>query len=88
MKYIVTIKPKILKDFVKSPKSVQLKFHTLVKELMLLGPYRATWPNYSPLSARTFHCHLAKRWVACWRWEKGEIEIEVYYAGSREKAPY
>jgi hypothetical protein len=31
---------------------------------------------------------LAQRWVACWRWEKGEIEIEVYYAGSREKAPY
>jgi mRNA-degrading endonuclease RelE of RelBE toxin-antitoxin system len=88
MNYIVAIKPKVLKDFLSSPKPVQRKFHTLVKELMLLGPYRVNWPNYSPLSTHTFHCHLAMRWVACWRWKKSEIEIEVYYAGSREKAPY
>jgi hypothetical protein len=26
--------------------------------------------------------------VACWTCRKDEIVIEVYYAGSREKAPY
>ena len=36
----------------------------------------------------TYHCHLSKDWVACWRWEKSTVEIEVYYAGSRENAPY
>jgi hypothetical protein len=35
-----------------------------------------------------YHCHLAHKWVACWRIREGEIEIEVYYAGSRENAPY
>ena len=35
-----------------------------------------------------FHCHLNYRYVACWTHRQGEIEIEVYYVGSREKAPY
>ncbi len=35
-----------------------------------------------------YHCHLTYRYGACWSCEKDEIEIEVYYAGSREKAPY
>jgi hypothetical protein len=31
---------------------------------------------------------LNYRYVACWTCRKNEIEIEVYYVGSREKAPY
>lgn len=46
------------------------------------------WPNYSKLGDSKYHCHLAYSWVACWSYEKGEIKIEVYYAGSRENAPY
>ena len=36
--------------------------------------------------ANEYHCHLSYHWVACWRHEKETIEIEVYYAGSRENA--
>ena len=32
--------------------------------------------------------HLNYRYVACWNYRQGKIEIEVYYVGSREKAPY
>ena len=28
------------------------------------------------------------RYVACWTYHKGKIVIEVYYVGTREKAPY
>ena len=36
------------------------------------------------LYSRTeYHCHLSRRWVACWRMEDETIEIEVYYAGTR-----
>jgi hypothetical protein len=35
-----------------------------------------------------YHCHLSNKWVACWKNEKDSIIIEVYYAGSRENAPY
>ena len=35
-----------------------------------------------------YHCHLTHRYVACWSWQKGSEVIEVYYAGSREDAPY
>lgn len=34
------------------------------------------------------HCHLNYRYVACWTCRRNEIVIEVYYVGSREKAPY
>ena len=47
-----------------------------------------SWPNFSPLGKDKFHCHLNYRYVACWTYEKETITIEVYYAGSREKAPY
>ncbi len=40
------------------------------------------------LGENTYHCHLAYRWVACWRNEKGKMIVEVEYVGSREKAPY
>lgn len=61
----------------------------LVREMQLNGPVQASWPNYSKLGEDTYHCHLAHKWVACWRVTDKEVKlIEVYYAGSRENAPY
>ncbi|NDE91573.1 MAG: hypothetical protein EB059_10655 [Alphaproteobacteria bacterium] len=61
----------------------------LVGELELLGPVRSDWKNYSKLGVDTYHCHLSYRWVACWRVEDKQLKlIEIYYAGSRENAPY
>ena len=44
--------------------------------------------KYSKLGSNTFHCHLAYRWVACWKKVEDQYIVEVYYVGSREKAPY
>ena len=52
------------------------------------GPIQKRWNNFSPLGKEKYHCHLTYSYVACWTCQKGEIEIEVYYVGSREKAPY
>jgi mRNA-degrading endonuclease RelE of RelBE toxin-antitoxin system len=84
----VTIKKKVEKNIRELPEDARRKFRVLVKELALLGPIRRNWPNFSSLGKVTYHCHLKYDWVACWQWEKGTIEIEVYYVGSREKAPY
>lgn len=46
------------------------------------------WPNFSKLARREYHCHLSYSWVVCWRVEPETMEIEVYYAGSPENAPY
>jgi hypothetical protein len=46
------------------------------------------WPNFSKLSATSYHCHLGYRHVACWRCERRAVIVEVYYVGSREAAPY
>ncbi len=56
------------------------------------GPHLFTWPNYGPLGAGCFHCHLRKgksTYVACWRViDKQTKQIEVYYVGTHEGAPY
>jgi mRNA-degrading endonuclease RelE of RelBE toxin-antitoxin system len=88
MGYQVAIKRKIEKNVYRLPADVKKLFYLLVEDLMADGPYQKTWPNYSPLEENKYHCHLKYNWVACWTWFKGNIEIEVYYVGSREKAPY
>lgn len=70
------------------PKPIRKKMKDLVDDLEENGPVQKGWLNYSKLSNNEYHCHLSYRWVACWRNEKYSIIIEVYYAGSRENAPY
>jgi hypothetical protein len=61
----------------------------LVADLHMDGPAQPRWPNYSKLSKTAYHCHLSYKWVACWYVKDGELQlIEIYYAGSRENAPY
>ncbi len=55
------------------------------------GPEAPGWPNYGKLGSMTYHCHLKKgrpTYVACWTADKKKKIIEVYYAGTHEKAPY
>jgi mRNA-degrading endonuclease RelE of RelBE toxin-antitoxin system len=88
MAYQVTIKRKIERNIYGLQKDVKKLFYLLVEDLKADGPFQKTWPNYSLLGGNKYHCHLKYSWVACWTWSKGSIEIEVYYVGSREKAPY
>lgn len=84
----VTIKNRIMKDVRSMPVNVQHSFAILVEDLRGGGPIRPDWQNYSKIGDNSYHCHLSHKWVACWKCDKDSIEIEVYYAGSRENAPY
>ncbi len=86
--YTVMLKKKVEKNLEKMPVSIQDTFFQLVDDLERLGPVQSEWPNYSKLRQDEYHCHLSRKWVACWRNDKNTIIIEVYYAGSRENAPY
>lgn len=89
MMYEITIKKSVLKNLRKLPEIVVDKFNTLANVLRQSGPTGAhIFQNYSKLGENEYHCHLTHHYVACWRCEKGTITIEVYYAGSRENAPY
>ena len=66
----------------------QKKFKGLVNDIRNEGPIQSGWPNFSKLGKSEYHCHISYKWVACWRNEKNTIIVEVYYAGSRENAPY
>lgn len=79
------------KAFKELPKNPQASLVSLIMELESLGPIRYNWPNFSKLKDGIYHCHIEKgrpTYVACWRINKKEKYIEVYYAGTHEKAPY
>jgi mRNA-degrading endonuclease RelE of RelBE toxin-antitoxin system len=88
MKYQVIVKKRALKTIRRMPKSIQERMVLLIDDLRDKGPIRTEWSKFSKLGDHEFHCHLGYKWVACWRWEEDSIVIEVYYAGSRENAPY
>lgn len=86
--YSVVMKRKVARLAAKMPIQERRKFEILLQSLKNNGPEQPTFSNYSKLSENTYHCHLSYKWVACWKNENGSLTIEVYYAGSREKAPY
>jgi len=86
--YKIIIKKSIMKNVLKMPKDIQSYFESLVNDLREKGPVRKEWPNFSKLGKNEYHCHLSYKWVACWYYENDSVVIEVYYAGSRENAPY
>jgi mRNA-degrading endonuclease RelE of RelBE toxin-antitoxin system len=87
--YSILLKKAVQKNIRKLPVSVQDRFEALVVALRDKGPAGPHgWANYSKLGENEYHCHITYRYVACWRHEKDTIIIEVYYAGSRENAPY
>lgn len=86
--YEIKIKKRVLKNLEKMPLRIQQKMRYLLLDLEREGPTLPEWPNYSRLGEDRYHCHLGYKWVACWQCEKNSIHIEVYYAGSRENAPY
>ena len=87
-KYLVTATKKVYKSFRELPVPVQERLGILLKQLALQGPAAYNWPNYSKLGEHKYLCHLKYGYVACWTHEGDSIQIEVYYVGSREKAPY
>jgi len=88
MQYRVRIKKKVNSGLDKLPINVKKLLFLLIEDLKTDGPIQKSWKNFSSLGEEKYHCHLSYRYVACWTWRKDEIEIEVYYVGSREKAPY
>ena len=88
MKYKVNVKKKAVKGLDKLPKQVKQLLFLLIEDLKAYGPIQKDWHNFSPSNKNKYHCHLNYRYVACWSHNKSEIIIEVYYVGSREKAPY
>lgn len=86
----VLITKRALKSALKMPRSEQIKLNALISALKATGPIQVNWPNYSLLNRaeQRHHCHLSYHWVACWQVLENRIQIEVYYAGSRENAPY
>ena len=57
--YDVQLKKKVVKQLKKLPIHIQEKFDDLVADLEETGPIQIEWQNYSKLSDKKYHCHLA-----------------------------
>ena len=88
MKHAVRIKKKVARGLEKLPADVQKLLFLLMADLQTDGPILKSWRNFSPLGKDRYHCHLNYCYMACWTCRNNEIVIEVYYVGSRGKAPY
>ena len=88
MRWRVFFRKRVQKRVAQMPLKEQKLFANLVEDLETKGPIRSEWRNFSKLGRQEYHCHLSYSWVACWWADADHVEIEVYYAGSREDAPY
>jgi mRNA-degrading endonuclease RelE of RelBE toxin-antitoxin system len=88
MAFQVRVKKKVARGLARLPENIKQLLYLLVTDLQERGPIQKSWPNFSSLGEERYHCHLTYRYAACWTYKKDEIIIEVYYVGSREKAPY
>ena len=95
MGWTVTVKRSVEKAVTELPLEIQDALAMLIREINQYGPTRFNWANYSKLQPRhrnRHHCHLKKghpTYVACWEvTDKSKKLVEVYYAGTHEKAPY
>ena len=102
MQWTVTLTGQARKNQGRLPARARHMLDAFTKKLELLGPRLETWrpderqkyKNYSLLKGNlkgNLHCHLNAHgkpaYVVCWR-VKNNKTVEVWYAGTHEKAPY
>lgn len=98
-KYTVTLKRGFGKVLARLPQAVASSYDDLLEDLQEHGPVQPEWPHFSQLKGmkgarrgeKHYHCHLRRgrpTYVVCWKCYKNAIEIEIYYLGTHEGAPY
>jgi hypothetical protein len=96
MNWTIKITRNASKQIEKLPVSVKATLFLLLRDLEQQGPSTGGgWKNYGKFKGMIKdkrHCHLMKgkpTYVCCWEVVDKQIKlIEVYYAGTHEKAPY
>jgi len=88
MQYDVKMTRKAIKGVEKLPRRNREILVRLLCDLRDFGPVQPKYSHFSKLENNCFHCHIGFRWVACWKQNTDDNQVEVYYVGSRESAPY
>jgi mRNA-degrading endonuclease RelE of RelBE toxin-antitoxin system len=92
----VAFSPKAMKQMLALDAGIQELIYALAREIEQLGPIRGNRKNYGRLrqgkKEEKHHCHVKTgkpTYVVCWEvTDKKARIVEVYYAGTHEKAPY
>lgn len=94
MSWSVKLSGKADKQQKRLTEGIRLQLAALVVDIESKGPMQPAWRNFGKLKGMQdhYHCHLKSARptiVVCWRvTNKMFRHVEVYYAGSHEKAPY
>ena len=75
----VTLKKSAEKSAKKMPMAEQAKLAQLMLALKQSGPVQPSFMNYSKLGEGDYHCHLSRKWVACWKNENGTDQHSMPY---------
>ena len=86
--YRVLISRKVERSINKLRLNEKKKMVRLLDDLRETGPVQPGWKNFSKIGENIYHCHLSYKWVICWKVSEDNSTLEVFYAGSRENAPY
>jgi len=87
---------RMMKKFQKEKPKVHATVFALARDLENYGPILKDWPNFGLLHKgknvpkKAYHCHLQSgrpTYVACWKINDTK-QVEVYYVGTHENAPY
>ena len=88
MQYDVKMTRKAVKGVEKLPVRNRETLVRLLCDIRDFGPFQPKYSHFSKLGNNSFHCHIGFHWVACWKQNTDGNQVEVYYVGSRESAPY
>jgi hypothetical protein len=92
MEWTVKATKRAEKQIAQLPEPVMRNLAALIRDIERNGPVRGNWPNYSSVGRYRYHCHIKKgrpTYVAVWEVVDKKIKlVEVFYAGTHEKAPY
>jgi hypothetical protein len=86
--FAVVIPKKVHRSLERLTEDVQSVCWLLINKLREKRAIRKEWANFSVLGKNTYHCHVKRKYIVCWAWERKSIVIDVYYVGSREGVPY
>ena len=95
--WVVVYANKAVRQRSRLPKKIQEMLDLLVMEIEKCGPLRSNWPHFGPLKGKglpehTYHCHIKSgrpTYVSCWFIiDKKLKQVEVFYVGTHENAPY
>lgn len=86
--YTVILNKTATKQRKRVPVSVKQIFEDALSQLTDKGPVLPDWVNSGTLDDSIYHCRLNANWITYCKYKESSPEIEIFYVGRADQAPY